>query len=165
MNGTHHLYNKQTKLKPINHYGKSKLKAETFIKKIDCKYTILRFGGIYGKNGPTHLGINKFIKDALTGKKINFYGNPKELRNYIFVSDAARMIANCVKYKIFGIFYSGGQKQSFKQMLNKINKIIGNNEKINYVNHNQKRSDQLIENCKVIKPISFKKSLEQIKLK
>lgn len=165
VNGIHSLYNCQTKYKPINHYGKSKLKAEIFIKKIDCKYTIFRFGGIYGKNGPTHLGINKFIKNAFANKKIIFYGNPQSLRNYIFVNDAARMIVNCAKFKILGTFYAGGQKQSFKQMLNKIDQIIGRKKKIRFIKNGEIRSDQLIENNKIIKPMSFKKTLVTMKQK
>lgn len=165
INGVHFLYNNKTKLRPISHYGKSKLNAEIFIKKINCKYTILRFGGIYGNNGPTHLGINKFIRDAFANKKILFCGNPQTLRNYIFVNDAAKIIINCAKFKILGTFYCGGQKQTFQQMLCKIDKIIGKNKKVMFLNNGEPRSDQLIENNKLIKPMSFKKSLEIIKLK
>jgi nucleoside-diphosphate-sugar epimerase len=164
VNGIHSLYNHQTKFKPISHYGKSKLKAETFIREINCKYAILRFGGIYGKNGPSHLGINKFITDAFANKKIHFYGNPQTLRNYIFVNDAARAIVNCMKHKVIGAFYVGGQIQTFEKMLNKIVKIINKNKKVNFIDNNQPRSDQLIENDEIIKPISFKKSLEIMRL-
>ena len=143
---------------------KSKLKAETFIREINCKYAILRFGGIYGKNGPSHLGINKFITDAFANKKIHFYGNPQTLRNYIFVNDAARAIVNCMKHKVIGAFYVGGQIQTFEKMLNKIVKIINKNKKVNFIDNNQPRSDQLIENDEIIKPISFKKSLEIMRL-
>ena len=65
VNGIKKIYSRRTKFNPINHYFKSKLKGDLLIKKTNYKYTILRFGGIYGKNGPNHLGINKFISLAL----------------------------------------------------------------------------------------------------
>ena len=50
INGQKRIYGRRTKYNPINHYEKSKLKAEFLIRKTKCNYTILRFGGIYGKN-------------------------------------------------------------------------------------------------------------------
>ena len=49
-------------------------------------------------------------------------------------------------------------------MLNKIVKIINKNKKVNFIDNNQPRSDQLVENDEIIKPMSFKKSLEIMKL-
>ena len=95
VNGSQEYYSHKASLLPENDYGKSKLKAEKFILKSKCKYTILRFGGIYGKNGPQHLGINKFIKDAFKGKTLKFKGNPYSKRNYVFVSDAAKILIKC----------------------------------------------------------------------
>ena len=47
VHGVQKIYNKKTKFNPINHYGKSKLKGDILITKSNCKYSILRFGGIY----------------------------------------------------------------------------------------------------------------------
>tara|TARA_B100000795_G_C22761086_1_gene423626 strand:+ start:593 stop:1405 length:813 start_codon:yes stop_codon:yes gene_type:complete len=162
INGIKSIYNIKTKHDPINAYGKSKLEAELLIKKINCRYSIIRFGGIFGKNGPEHLSINRFIKHALRGKNLNFNGNIKSIRNYIFVKDAARFIKSCVKNKLIGTFYAGGEKQSFKQMLLKINLILGKNTLINFKDTNEARQDQLIISDKKIKITSFKKSLMTI---
>ena len=48
VNGKKSNYNIKTKYNPINDYGKSKLRAENLIKKTNCRYSIIRFGGIYG---------------------------------------------------------------------------------------------------------------------
>ena len=159
INGIKSVYNMRTKHDPINAYGENKLKAEILIKKTKCKYSIIRFGGIFGKNGPNHLAINNFINDAIKGKNINFTGNSKSTRNYIFVKDASRFIKNCLENKLFGIFYAGGEKQSFKQMLIKINSILGKNKKIIFKNTNEAKQDQIIINDRRIKPTSFKKSI------
>ena len=77
VHGINTNYSIKTKYNPINYYSKSKLKADNLIIKTKCRYSILRFGGIYGKNGPSHLGINKFINMALQGEKLIFNGNRK----------------------------------------------------------------------------------------
>ena len=49
-------YNIRSKIKPKNFYGKTKLLADKYIlkNKGKVKFKILRFGGIYGLNGPDH---------------------------------------------------------------------------------------------------------------
>tara|TARA_B110000971_G_C19978020_1_gene485953 strand:- start:666 stop:1481 length:816 start_codon:yes stop_codon:yes gene_type:complete len=162
VHGIKSSYGIKTKYSPINNYGKSKLAAENLIKKTNCRYSIIRFGGIYGKYGPGHLGINKFIKASLKGKDLNFNGNIESIRNYIFVKDAARVITNCIKNNLFGTFYAAGQSQSFKKMIYKINSILGKNGLVNFKNTNQARFDQVITNSNIIKPISFEKSLKSM---
>ena len=58
------LYNANSVLQPNTHYGKSKLLAENLIFESGCGSAVLRFGGIFGSNGPSHLGINKAIINA-----------------------------------------------------------------------------------------------------
>jgi len=163
VNGIHSLYNRKTKLNPANAYGKTKLLGEKYIQKTKCKYTIIRFGGIYGKNGPKHLGINNFINQAISKKKLVFSGNPKSKRNYVFIEDAARSIVKCMNQKKLGIFYLGGEIQSFKMMIEKINLILGSKKKILYKINKELKSDQIIKNDKNFKIKSFSTSLKIIK--
>jgi hypothetical protein len=56
---------------PINAdtpYGQSKLEADEAIVASGCSHTIFRLGGIYGHNGPKHLGLNSAITAALQGR-------------------------------------------------------------------------------------------------
>ena len=66
-------YNIKSKLSPKNFYGLTKLKADNYIIKKNINYQIIRFGGIYGSNGPNHLFINKLLN--FKNKQINFEGN------------------------------------------------------------------------------------------
>ena len=59
------FYTAKTPLKPENNYGKYKLKADKYIINKKIKYVIIRTGGIYEKDGPFHLGINKTISEAI----------------------------------------------------------------------------------------------------
>lgn len=163
VNGIHSLYNRKTKLNPVNAYGKTKLIGEKYIQKTECRYTIIRIGGIYGRNGPKHLGINNFINQAINKKKLVFSGNPKNKRNYIFVEDAARSIIKCMNQKKLGIFYLGGEIQSFKKMIEKINSILGSKKKILYKTNKEPTSNQIIQGDKIFKIKSFTNSLKIIK--
>jgi dTDP-4-dehydrorhamnose reductase len=162
VNGIKKTYSKKTKLNPINHYGKSKLMGDNLIIKTKCNYTILRLGGIYGKNGPEHLGINKFIKFALSGKSQVFKGNKKNLRNYIFVKDAAKHILFCLKNKKYGIYYIGGEILSFEKMLKSINKILSKKKNLYFLNKQVKSDNQIIKTDETFKYTSFSKSLKLI---
>jgi dTDP-4-dehydrorhamnose reductase len=163
VNGIHSLYNHKTILNPVNAYGKTKLIGEKFIQKSKCDYSIIRFGGIYGKNGPPHLGVNNFINQAINKKKLIFSGNCKSKRNYVFVEDAAKSIIECMNKKKFGVFYMGGETQPFKTMIEKINSILGSKKKILYEKNKELISSQIIRRDKIFKIKSFSESLKIIK--
>ena len=162
VNGIDTLYSHQSKLKPFNYYGKSKLSGEKFIVQSNCKYTIIRYGGIFGKNGPKHLGINKLINKKNSNKRILFSGSVNSMRNYIYVKDAAKDIAKCLKLKKYGIYYSGGQIISFKRMLNIINKKFGE-KNILFKENSTKNLDQIVKNTIQFKKRAFSKAIDDIK--
>lgn len=163
VNGDHRIYSHKTKFKPKNHYGKSKLLAERYIIESGCACTILRFGGIYGEKGPDHLVINNFIRNVIKGKKLQFIGNPKSKRNYIYVKDAAKIIKKCIDKKIYGIFYSGGEILTFEEMIKKINSKLLRKNIIFIKSINKPVEDQIILNDKIIELTPFSKALSLMK--
>ena len=138
VNGFHNkFFGNKTAYNPDTEYGKSKLIGDLNIIQSRSHYSVLRFPGIYGFEGPKHLGINVSIANALNNKKPTLFGNGLGKRNYIFVEDAAKMIIKLIKKKNKGIFYLGGQTVTFKKMFEYIykfwfpnSKIIKNNSKI-----------------------------------
>jgi dTDP-4-dehydrorhamnose reductase len=106
---------------PINYYGKTKLLSDRAIRLSQCKYTIVRFGGIFGENGPNHLGINSMIEQAKLGYAPTIIGKGVALRNYIHLQDAAKTLIFCLDKKITGTHYSGSRESiSIKQMIEAI---------------------------------------------
>ncbi len=80
-----------TPVSPKNDYSMSKYLAEEVVKACVDKYSILRICGIYGLDGPEHLGLNRAISDAVHKKKPPVLKGPgKAKRNYICVLDVAR---------------------------------------------------------------------------
>lgn len=87
------VIDKDTPIKPENHYAVSKYFSEEVIKTCLQNYTILRICGIYGLDGPEHLGLNRAISNAVHKKKVPVLMGPgKAKRNYICVQDVARWI-------------------------------------------------------------------------
>ena len=85
--------NSNTPIQPENHYAVSKYLAEEVIKTYVENHSILRICGIYGLDGPTHLGLNKALSDAIHNRISPILRGPgKAKRNYISVNDVARWI-------------------------------------------------------------------------
>ena len=76
-----------SKPNPDTNYGYSKWLAEEIIQMSGVKHAILRIAGVFGKDGPSHLSINKTINDALNGITPIQYGNAGIKRNYIYIKD------------------------------------------------------------------------------
>ena len=127
IHGEKENYSIKSKNSPNSPYAISKLMGDKNIINSKCNYTIIRFPGIYGANGPDHLFINKLMKRG-AAKKIHIDNNGNQLRNYLFVKDAAKIIFRCIEKKSKNIVYVGGEKISLKNILilMKKNKFIKN---------------------------------------
>ena len=163
VNEVRSLYNPRKTLHDVKIYAKTKIIAEKYIQKSKCDHTIIRFAGIYGRRGGHHLGINYFIDQAINKKKLIFSGNIRSKRNYVFVNDAAKAIFHCMIKKKIGLFYLGGEVQTFKTMIKKINFILGRKKKIIFKKNNELISNQIIKRDKIFKIKSFSESLKIIK--
>jgi UDP-glucose 4-epimerase len=106
-----------TKTQPISHYGKSKLKAENYIKKLSLgnfKSIIFRFFNASGantlhkigedKNPPEHL-IPIILKGFIKKKKVTIFNNFRTfdrtgVRDYIHVEDIVLAIIKAINYSV-----------------------------------------------------------------
>mgnify|MGYP000108927832 FL=1 len=61
----------------------SELIIESYAKSFGLKYSIMRFGSLYGKRAPSTNSIHKMIKEALEKGEITRDGNGNEVRDYI----------------------------------------------------------------------------------
>ena len=85
-------------IKPATHYAMSKYLAEEAVKSHGGPYSLLRINGIYGLDGPSHLGLNRAISGAFHRREKPVLRGPgKSRRNYICVIDVARWIDHLVK--------------------------------------------------------------------
>lgn len=106
-------------------YAESKIMAENEIEKILREFCILRFGGIFGRNGPSHLGLNRAIENILAGKNPSYIGSGSARRNYISVHDAAKVIASICENRIRGRHLCAGHSSlSIKTMLEEACRLL-----------------------------------------
>lgn len=165
IHGNSKFINIKTRINPNSAYAKSKYSADQEIIKSRCKYTIIRLGGIFGKNGPNHLVLNNFLNNSLNKRKSIFYGNTNNRRNYLYVKDVARFIYYCIENNKRGILYVGGEILSFNQMINIINKNSGNYIQKIKPQKIHKSTDQLIKNTINFNFKKFEDSIKDIMCK
>jgi len=130
------VIDENTPIKPENHYAVSKYLSETVIKTYLQNYSILRICGIYGLDGPEHLGLNRAINNAVYKKMAPALKGPgKAKRNYICVYDVARWILYLVNnYKTMShslkpgikeiIYLAGSEIMTVKEYLELITETI-----------------------------------------
>lgn len=106
--------------KPETDYGTSKWLADQAISASGCRSAVIRFGGVFGRGGPRHLGLNRALDGARAGQRPTMVGSGAAKRNYIHVNDAAVVVSRCIAERLTGMFYSGGEVQTIASMLQAI---------------------------------------------
>ncbi len=106
-------------------YAKTKWLGEELIACVGIDHGIFRVSGIFGADGPTHLGLNNTIRDAYKGVVPSLYGEGHSLRNYIYVKDVAAAIFKSTEANIIGThLLAGDEIHSIKDMLKKTSEIF-----------------------------------------
>jgi nucleoside-diphosphate-sugar epimerase len=114
-----------TPLQPDTDYGRTKLLAENAIITSGAAACLVRIGGIFGDDGPDHLGLNRALRGALVGVRPTLYGAGTARRNYIFVRDAAAGLLQCMEQKMTGIrWLSGSETLTVAQMLQTVCDVL-----------------------------------------
>lgn len=99
-------------------------------------YTILRYGSIYGPRANKHNWIYKVICQALKEQKITRQGDGEEIREYIYVKDAAKLSVDILdkKYENKNIMITGTQSIKIRDLHKMISEILGNEISLEYIN-------------------------------
>jgi len=151
-------------LNPDTDYGYSKWLAEEIIQMSEVKHAILRISGVFGKDGPPHLGINKAINDAMNGTAPLQCGSGKIKRNYIYVKDLCRIIICCIENQILGThLIAGSSVNMISEMLEIICSILLPGRVPERLK-GSKATNQIVEHSSCfVKGCSFKDAIEDIK--
>lgn len=119
---------------PISDYGISKLAAELYMayyyRSHGIDIRVARVSNVYGAGQKPGLGaVNTFLRKALANEKIVIWGDGKNIRDYIFVSDLTRALiklgeADLEKADELPLFNIGsGSGLSLNELLQTISKI------------------------------------------
>ena len=126
-------------------YGSSKKAAESYVERFyevfGLKYTILRFGSLYGSRSDVTNGLNIIINSGLKKKKLIYGGSINAARRYIHVKDAVTICTKVIQKKYENKYLTITGKYSVKvknlmKMLSRHLKIPS--KKIKYLNDNSR---------------------------
>jgi UDP-glucose 4-epimerase len=121
-------------------YGISKQSSEKlteeYYKKYGLKYTVIRYGSLYGERASNNNSIYKLLKSAIQNKELHYEGNGEELREYIHAADAAKLSVDILEDRQFEdqhIILTGTERLKRIELITMINEIMGNRLKIKQI--------------------------------
>jgi UDP-glucose 4-epimerase len=114
----------------------SELFIETYAKQHNFKYTIVRFGSVYGPKQSNKNNITNIVHNALMLKKLIYSGSKNSIRRFVYVTDVAKASVNLVskKYDNKVILITGKKINSINQVFNIVKKILKINSSPIYKN-------------------------------
>ena len=122
---------------PVSPYGVSKLACEHLCATYGAGFGVpgvsLRFFTVYGPRQRPDMGFHKFIKAALTERKIRVYGDGLQTRDFTYVSDIVAALvraAGAPNGLIANV--GGGSSVCLRDTLHLISDITGHDLKIGY---------------------------------
>ena len=110
------------------------LLIEEYQQHFGLDYSILRFGTLYGTRSDNSNSVYSLLNEALTSGGIKFFGSGNEVREFIHVSDAARICVELLNEKYNGetLILTGHHRYRLFELIDMINEILGNKIKISY---------------------------------
>lgn len=87
-------------------YRTTKQAAENLVQdlapSLDLDATILRFGSLYGPRADENNAILRLVTQAVTERRIDFWGDGSEIREYIHITDAAALAVDALDPRFAG---------------------------------------------------------------
>lgn len=128
-------------IEPESPYGLSKYCAELYLglsnRMYGTEHAIVRFANVYGPRQNPSSGdsgvIPIFCALALQGKRLTIYGDGKQTRDYIYISDAVAAILAAADHGSSGTWNIGtGTELSVLELAKTINLISGQRSKLEF---------------------------------
>jgi len=124
-------------------YGISKQTSEKlteeYFKRYGLKFTVIRYGSLYGERPSHNNYIYNLIKDSIICGELKYKGDGQDLREYIHAADAAKLSVDIIEDKQYQnehIILTGIEKLKRIELLTMINEIMKNKLKIEQVEDN-----------------------------
>jgi len=124
-------------------YGITKQTSEKltneYYKRYGLKYTIIRYGSLYGERPSHNNYIYNLLKDAIISGKLEYKGDGEDLREYIHAADAAKLSVDIIEdsqYENEHIILTGIEKLKRIELLTMISEIMQNRLKIEQIEDN-----------------------------
>jgi UDP-glucose 4-epimerase len=124
-------------------YGISKQSSERIVEeyyqRYGLKYTVIRYGSLYGERASHNNYIYNLLKSAITNGELRYKGDDEDLREYIHAADAAKLSVDILEdnqYENEHIILTGTERLKRIELLTMINEIMQNRLKIKQISSN-----------------------------
>ncbi|MDE0973600.1 MAG: NAD(P)-dependent oxidoreductase [Candidatus Nanopelagicales bacterium] len=121
-------------------YRTTKQTAERLVEdlspQLGLRSTILRFGSLYGPRADPQNAILRLVTQAVNERKIDFWGDGTEIREYVHITDAASLAVTALdpKYAEKSLHITGRERISTLELLQMIDEILGGDIEIKLCN-------------------------------
>jgi UDP-glucose 4-epimerase len=121
-------------------YRASKQSAERFVEtyheRFGLPYTVVRYGSLYGRRAREHNGIFRYLSQALREKRIDYAGSEEAMREYIHVSDAAKLSVQILdeRYANRHMILTGHERLAVKNLMRMICEMLPASVDVRYGN-------------------------------
>ncbi len=111
------------------------LYIENYRQVFNLEYTILRYGSLYGPRADKRNAIYRFVREALETGRIEYFGLPTALREYIHVEDAALCSVEILDpaYADTNIVLTGSQPMRVGDLLKMIAEMLGKDIELSFL--------------------------------
>ena len=108
--------------------------VETFHSRYDLDYTVLRYGSLYGPRADPNNGVFRMLQQAIAKNCITYGGDGDAVREYIHVTDAARLSVQILeqKYANRHLVLTGTERMRVRDVMQMIAEILPGNVKLKF---------------------------------
>ena len=117
-------------------YRVSKQSCELYVEEYQREhgldYTILRYGTLYGRRADEANSVHRYLRQALSQRRVVAEGTGDELREYIHVEDAARLTARILEPEFANeqVVLTGHHPMRYRDLLRLIREVVGDDVEV-----------------------------------
>jgi nucleoside-diphosphate-sugar epimerase len=116
--------------RPISPYGVTKLAAEhmceVYRKAFDIPTVSLRLFTVYGPRQRPDMAFSRLVRAALRGESFELYGDGQQTRDFTYVGDVVRAMADAAAGPWCGVAnVGGGARTSMRQVVEVVRELCG----------------------------------------
>lgn len=107
---------------------------EEFGQSFGLKYTVLRYGSLYGPRSDERNGVYRLLLQAVQGSPMHHQGTPDDTREYIHVEDAARLSVDALEDRFADehLVLTGQHPMRIRDLFKMFSEIIGRDVAVSY---------------------------------
>ena len=143
----HTSLTEKSPLRPTSFYGLSKKISEELIAEHlpeETETLILRPPFVYGSGDTTSYSPSGFLLTALRRERIILWGDGSEKREFLYVGDLSRILAELLRQRERGAFnLTGGTRTTFRTVVEEVEKTLHYSVKVSTRRRSKKKVDFL----------------------